>query len=318
MSLSTFTPEGICPDGPNDPRLPCRNARSGSASAVAGKLGDTRLTVCMAWLATSVLIGVSIHARAADDERGLDQTSTTSEAPGPSPDQPSVTPYRPTVSNPADLSAPGWLEAELGGLRSYNEDHSRSDNVPWLLKYAFDENYGLLLGGGGYVSSQVPGAPSQASFGDTFLEWKQRFPVSDTAAFGVEAGVVAPTASHNLGAGKPQWLVNGIFSTDLGALHLDVNLAETRGGETPVQVSPWQTAWAAAISRPLAGNWGGAFELSGTYQQGAPTQSQALFALSYNWSRQLVLDCGAAYGLTHAAHDRSLFAGATFMIGRLR
>jgi hypothetical protein len=318
MNLSTFTPEGICPDGPNDPQFPCRNARFGSASAVAGKLGDTRLTVCLAWLATSVLIGVSIHARAADDERGLDQTSTTSEAPAPSPDQPSVTPYRPTVSNPADLSAPGWLEGELGGLRSYNEDHSRSDNVPWLLKYAFDENYGLLLGGGGYVSSQVPGAPTQASFGDTYLEWKQRFPVSDTAAFGVEAGVVAPTAAHDLGAGKPQWLVNGIFSTDLGALHLDVNLAETHGGETPVQVSPWQTGWAAAISRPLAGNWGGAFELSGTYQQGAPTQSQALFALNYNWSRQLVLDCGAAYGLTHAAHDRSLFAGATFMIGRLR
>jgi hypothetical protein len=319
MSLEISTPEAVCPDSSNDRRHAHHNARFGPASCVEGKLcRDRSRAVCFAWLATFLLIGVSIHACAADDERSVDQTSETSDRSGPSPDESSVTPYRPTVSNPADLSAPGWVEAEVGGLRSYNEDNSRNDAVPWLLKYAFDENYGLLLGGGGYVSSQVPGAPGQASFGDTFLEWKQRFPVSDTAAFGVEAGVVAPTASHDLGAGKAQWLVNGIFSTDLGAMHLDVNLAETHGGDAPVHVSPWQTGWAAAISRPLAGNWGGAFELSGIYQQGAATQSQALFALSYNWSRQLVLDCGAAYGLTHAAHDRSLFAGATFLIGRLR
>jgi hypothetical protein len=267
---------------------------------------------------TLVLAGISILACAADDERSFDQPPAGSQASGPSPEEPAVTPYRPTVSNPADLSAPGWLEAELGGQRSYNEDHSRGENVPWLLKYAFDENHGLLLGGGGYVSAQVPGAPSQASFGDTYLEWKQRFPVSDSAAFGIEAGVVAPTATHNLGAGKAQWLVNGIFSTDLGALHLDANLGETHGGDAPPTVSSWQTGWAAAISRPIAGNWGAAFELSGIYQQGTATQSQALVALSYNWSRQLVLDCGAAYGLTHAAHDRSLFAGATFLIGRLR
>jgi len=232
--------------------------------------------------------------------------------------EPGVTPYRPTVSNPADLSAPGWFEGELGGLRTLNQDRSRNDSVPWLLKYALDENYGLLLGGNGYVSQELPGVPTQQSFGDTSLEWKQRFPISDHAAFGIEAGVLVPTASHDLGAGKAQWLLNGIFSTDLGAAHLDVNLAETHGGDTPPQVSLWQTGWAAAISRPLAGNWGGAFELSGIYQQGAPSQSQALFALNYNWSRQLVLDCGAAYGLTHAAHDRSLFAGATFLIGRLR
>jgi len=232
--------------------------------------------------------------------------------------EPSVTPYRPTVSNPADLSAPGWFEGELGGLRTLNQDHSRNGSVPWLLKYALDENYGLLLGGNGYVSQELPGVPTQQSFGDTSLEWKQRFPISDHAAFGIEAGVLVPTASHDLGVGKPQWLLNGIFSTDLGAAHLDVNLVEAHGGAQPAEVSPWQTTWAAAISRPLAGNWGGAFELSGVHQQGVATQSQALFALNYNWSRQLVLDCGAAYGLTHAAHDRSLFAGATFLIGRLR
>ena len=280
-----------------------RRAHSGaSAGAGTGATRDSLGSVRVGLLLAAILSASSLQSRAADDENA----------------EPTVTPYRPTVSNPADLSAPGWLEGELGGLRSLNQDHSRDGSVPWLLKYALDENYGLLFGGNAYVRQQLPGAPAQSSFGDTSIEWKQRFPISDKAAFAVEAGVLMPTASHDLGVGNPQWLVNGIFSSDLGEFHLDVNLEEARGEEVPIGVSSWQTTWAAAISRPLAGNWGSAFELSGTHQSGAATQSQALFALNYNWSRRLVLDGGLSYGLTHAAHDRGFFAGATFLIGRLR
>jgi len=232
-------------------------------------------------------------------------------------DDPSVTPYRPTVSNPADLSVPGWLEAEFGGLRTLGEDHSRSDSVPWLLKYAFDEDHGLLLGGSAYVSARMPGSARQDGFGDTSLEWKQRFPVSDKTAFGIEAGVITPTAESALGVGKPVWLVNGIFSADLGALHLDLNLGEAHASAHDANASPWQTAWAAAISWPLSDAWGTALELSGTRQRGSATTSQALGALNYNLSHRVSLDTGVAYGLTRAAHDRSLFAGATVLLGRL-
>jgi len=232
-------------------------------------------------------------------------------------DDPSVTPYRPTVSNPADLPVPGWLEAEFGGLRTLGEDHSRTDSVPWLLKYAFDEDNGLLLGGNAYVSAQAPGAPRQSGVGDTSLEWKQRFAVNDKTAFGVEAGIIAPTAAHAAGVGKPVWLINGIFSADLGALHLDLNLGDAHASAHDRNSSPWQTTWATAISWPLGEKWGGAFELSGTHQRGNATTSQALIAINYNLSHRVSLDAGAAYGLTQAAHDRSLFAGATVLLGRL-
>ena len=248
----------------------------------------------------SVLAGLCCGAQAASDDN-----------------DPSVTPYRPTVSNPADLPVPGWLEAEFGGLRTFGEDHSRSDSVPWLLKYAFDENHGLLLGGNAYVSAQAPGISRQSGVGDTSLEWKQRFPVSDKAAFGIEAGVIAPTAAHALGIGKPTWLINGIFSTDIGALHLDLNLADAHASAHDATSSPWQTTWAAAISRPLTEDWGAALELSGTHQRGNATTSQALVAVNYNLSHRVVLDTGAAYGLTRAAHDRSVFAGATVLLGQL-
>lgn len=233
-------------------------------------------------------------------------------------DEPSVTPYRPTVSNPADLPAPGWLEGEFGGARTFGEGASRSDAVPWLLKYAFDDDHGLLVGGDAYVHERVTGLRADDGVGDTFVEWKQRFKVAEHAAFGIEAGVALPTAGAGLGIGTPQTLVNGIFSAGIAAAHVDVNLGFTHGGEQPAGASRWQSSWASAISLPIAQDFSAAFELSGTHQRGAPTQSQSLLAFAWNVSHRLALDAGASYGLTRNAHDRTLFAGATVLIGRLR
>lgn len=232
-------------------------------------------------------------------------------------DEPQATPYRPTVSNPADLPAPGWLEAEFGGLRVLGQDRSRSDSVPWLVKYAFDADHGLLLGGNAYVSERAPGDMAAHGVGDTTVEWKQRFAVDDKMAFGIEAGVTVPTAHADLGNGKPVWLVNGIVSRDIGAAHLDVNLGEAHYANHDVGVSAWQQSFAAAVSWPFGPDFGGAVELSGTHQAGVPTQSQALAALNYNLSPRVVFDAGVARGLSHNAHDRSVFAGATVLLGRL-
>lgn len=232
-------------------------------------------------------------------------------------DAPTATPYRPTASNPADLPVLGWLEAEFGGLRVFGEDRSRSDSVPWLLKYAFDEDRGLLFGGNAYVAESVPGAATLRGVGDTMLEWKQRFDAGDAGAFGIEAGVTLPTAHHDLGAGKPQWLANGIYSRDLGAAHLDVNFGVAHAAQHDAGTSAWQHSGAAAISWSFSPVWGGALEISGAQQRGAGTQSQALAALNYNLSPRVVFDAGLARGLTHGAHDRSVFAGATVLLGRL-
>ena len=229
-----------------------------------------------------------------------------------------VTPYRPTVSNPAELPVPGWLEAEFGGLRVFGADHSRADSVPWLLKYAFDADHGLLLGGDAYVAQDAPGSASLHGVGDTSLAWKQRFDAGPAGAFGLEAGVTLPSARRGLGVGKPQWQANGIYSRDLGAAHVDVNLGLAHAARHAAGSSAWQQAYAAALSWPLGSQWGGALEVSGAHQRGLPAQAQALAALNYNVSPRVVLDAGAARGLCHQAHDRSVFAGATVLLGRLR
>jgi len=67
-----------------------------------------------------------------------------------------VTPYRPSVSSPAQLPAPGQLELEIGGLRTQNSGQKR-DSLPYQLKLGFNPEWGILLGGEAYVSAQNAG-----------------------------------------------------------------------------------------------------------------------------------------------------------------
>src|SRR5664279_5250498 len=56
--------------------------------------------------------------------------------------EPSTTPYRPSVSTPAALSAPGWLEIEAG----FEHDHAGAgmrDSVPATFKLAFSPDWGV-------------------------------------------------------------------------------------------------------------------------------------------------------------------------------
>ncbi|TFG59755.1 MAG: hypothetical protein E4H32_09650, partial [Nitrospirales bacterium] len=57
--------------------------------------------------------------------------------------EPSATPYRPTLSNPAQLSAPGYVEMEMGwqSLKEKSTDDYRH-TVPYLFKLAFSDNIG--------------------------------------------------------------------------------------------------------------------------------------------------------------------------------
>src|SRR5438445_5330895 len=68
-----------------------------------------------------------------------------------------VTPYRPTVSNPASLPHAGWIEGEFGALATHAEDGSHSGTVPWLVKLALADDYGILVGGNAYAISSPVG-----------------------------------------------------------------------------------------------------------------------------------------------------------------
>src|SRR5882672_7562307 len=162
-------------------------------------------------------------------------------------DAPEVTPYRPTVSNPAALSAPGLLEFEGGVTRSRGDAGMPEFSLPYLFKYAFTENAGVLLGGDAYLREEDAGGNLVTGVGDTVAEVKLRHGLTDSVAIGVEAGVRFPTARAGLGAGKSDYLVNGIVSAESGELNFDVNLAYTRLGSVDPGEGRGEIDWATAV-----------------------------------------------------------------------
>lgn len=222
-------------------------------------------------------------------------------------DEPEVTPYRPTVSNPAQLSTPGQLELEFGGLESQSGS-ARRGSLPYLFKLAFDEEWGVLLGGEALVRNADSGV-IDTGIGDTNITLKRAFLIDEKTAFGLELNVKAPTAKSPIGTGKTDYGINGIVSRDLGSVHMDVNLNVTRIGTADSATGNVQTGYAAAFSFPVAQQWGMDAELSGTHRNLVPDTAQFLVAATYSPSRSMTLDFGVIRGLNSATPDWAIFSG---------
>ena len=229
---------------------------------------------------------------------------------------PAVVPYRPSVSTPATLTAPGWLEVEAGLQRS-RDDGSRRDSLPYTLKLAFTPDWGIRIGGDAAVR-EADASGSRSGFGDTSVVLKRRFAINDASAFGLEGSAKFATARDGLGSGHSDYGVNGIYSSDFAPdWHLDVNLNATRLGDRGAGLARVQTGWAFSVSRTLSEKWGIGGELSGTHRGGTPSTSQVLVAASYSVSPQVVFDAGVARGLTSASGTWTFMTGLTFLAGRL-
>lgn len=231
---------------------------------------------------------------------------------------PAVTPYRPSVSTPAALSAPGWLEVETGLQSTGAVDPARRESLPYTLKLAFTPDWGIRIGGDALVRQRSADGSSLRGGGDTTIVLKRRLAVNDASAFGLELGVKLPTARNGLGTGHNDAGLNGIYSADFaGKWHADLNLNVNRLGGVDPGVGRWQKGWAAALSRNLTERWGIVGELSGTHQAGNGSTSQALVAASCSVSPAITLDLGVSKGLTAASGAWSVFSGVTFLAARL-
>jgi len=232
-------------------------------------------------------------------------------------EEPSVTPYRPTVSNPAQLSYPGWLEIESGWNRTKANDNSWRNNLPYTLKLAFNQDFGIMLGGDAYIAqTDLTGARLSGS-GDTLLLIKQRWDGNENSAFGVEYGVKTATAKVGLGSGKTDYIVNGIYSTELNGHTIDLNLGITQLGIVQVNERKQQLGWATTWSRGISDEWTLGAELSGSARQGTPPVNQFLVAASYATSRRVVWDFGVAAGTSNAAQKWNAFFGVAFLAGKV-
>ena len=226
-----------------------------------------------------------------------------------------VTPYRPSVSSPAQLPAAGQLEMELGGLSSKSDD-GRRNSLPYALKLGFNEQWGVVISGESYVSAPADAGRAHG-FGDTLFVLKRAFLLGDAAALGLELGAKAPTARDDIGSGRADYSLNGIYSQDLGSVHMDANLNATRLGAYEPGSGRTQTGLSASFSVPVGEHWGATGELSGTRRSGAASTAQVLLAASYSPGKRLTLDAGFAHGLNPATPQWSFFSGAVFPLGQL-
>lgn len=229
---------------------------------------------------------------------------------------PAATPYRPTVSNPAELSAPGWLEVEAGLARTKGSDATWQNDTPWLLKLAFTEDFGVMLGGDARVRQTDANGTVLSGQGDTSLAFKHHWAVDENSAFGLEWGAKFATAAAGIGTDKRDYSLNGIYSRDIGKTRIDANLGATRLGLLEDGLAHWQYPWAVAISHPISNDFSLALEASGVSRRGTSPSTQLLFAASYSVSKRLVLDCGMVSGVSQTAPKWSAFMGATYLAAR--
>ena len=244
--------------------------------------------------------------------------TTLSWADQENADSPAVTPYRPSVSTPAALSAPGWLEAEVGVLRAGAPGAGARASLAYTLKLAFSPDWGVRVGGEALVRAENPQREAVIGFGDTSLVLKRRWAVNEASALGLELGGTIASARAGLGSGSggTDVSLNSIYSADVGVLHTDVNLMFTRLSQIEADQDRVQTLWAVALSGIVGSRWGWIGELSGTRQRGAAPRAQGLCALSFSPARRVTWDGGVAKGLTSGSASWSVFLGGTALVGR--
>lgn len=230
-------------------------------------------------------------------------------------DEDAITPYRPSVSSPAQLPAPGQVELELGGIHARSAN-ARRTGLPYQLKLAFNADWGVLLGGEAQVW-QYDGVDHVRGVGDTSMVLKRAWVVDDASAFGMEFGVKFPTAKGTIGSGRADYTVNTIYSRDLGAVHMDANLNATRLGLVDAGTARRQYGLSASFSAPLSEHWGITGEMSGTHRGGVDNSLQVLAALAYSPTQRLTFDIGVARSPRPSPAGTSVFAGVVFPITKL-
>ena len=214
------------------------------------------------------------------------------------------------------MSYPGQLELELGGQHTKTGD-ARSDSLPYLFKLGLSEQWGVLLGGEALVSQRDESGARERGIGDTSITLKRASLVDDATAFGLELSAKVPTAKDTIGSGQADYTLNGIWSQDLGGVHMDANLNATRVGAAEPGSARIQTGLSAAFSLPLNEHWSSVAELSGTRRGGVPSTAQFLAAAVYMPDKRLAIDFGFTCGLNSASQDWSVFTGVVVPLARL-
>jgi len=236
-------------------------------------------------------------------------------APDTSP--PAVNPGRPTVTDPASLTAPGWLETEFGLTK--NLDRDRTFSTPLLLKLTSRNNHlQYRLAVDGLIAPGVGGS----GFGDTYAGLHYLFVPQSKAGFDIAGRVTVkiPTAPAFLGTRKFDYNLLLLASRDFSPmLHGDFNLGFTNLSRQGAPGTDNQILASASFTAPIkGGRWAYTNEIVYTSPlQGVHSQLTTMHGFTYAVHRYDVYDVAVQWQLHGDGATWQVLLGKTFFFGRL-
>lgn len=253
----------------------------------------------------------------------------TSDAPArstkaPAPDNlPTVNPYRPTVTDPASLTAPGYLEMEVGGADQHGGAGThRAFSTPTVLKLTnLSKRLEFHVGYGGYLHLTGDDGVTSTGRGDLVPGVQYLFTAQTPKTYDIAARAEykIPAAGRGLGTGKTDYDLLLLASKDYNnTLHGDYNIGIYQLGRASGRGVATQYLASAAFSTKLSDKLTLQDELyafSGSSETN--TIVSTLHALGYQPARNLAFDAGIDIGISHAAPKYTVLFGSTFFVGKL-
>jgi len=234
----------------------------------------------------------------------------------------SVTPNRPGVADPADVTKKGVLEIEYGWERAFRGAEFKTLTVATgLIRFGLAEDLELRLGMDNYLSQRSEDPEGRRSgVGDTSPGFKYRFLRQDgfwpALAFSYEIKVPTASRKKGLGSGRTDHNLAFLASTEL--LGLDSELSYFLGwiGKEGRRGFDDSHVWALSFSRSLFGPLGISGEIYGGPRLNRETPSivSTDWALTYALTPRVVFDVGVDIGLNSSANDITYFAGMTLAL----
>jgi hypothetical protein len=225
-----------------------------------------------------------------------------------------VVPGRPSVTDPAAISAVGVLETELGLANMHIRSDESNITSPVVLKFSVSDRIQLRASSDGLEKRISGPSASRLDFTNLSLGVQylllSRDRMDADAALRVESIVL--NEDNNFLTSNFRFV--GLFGKDFGDPHLDFNLAYTYlGYELPSRRSQWQIS--AALDGAILGQWRWAGELR-EIRSNDFKPVYGLAAVTYQPCRSISWDFGMEFGLNNDAPRYTLFAGVVFILLR--
>ncbi len=232
---------------------------------------------------------------------------------------PALNPGRPTITDPAALTAPGWLETELGIQQDLNRD--RIFGTPLLFKLT-DRNHRLQyrLASDGYLRL----GDRTDGIGDTYAALHYLLTPMTKSGFDVAARFTLkfPTARRPLGGTQkfdPGLLLIASRDFTKWGLHGDFNFGLSSLSRTALRGTDTSMLLTASLTVPIrGGRWAYTNELVYTSPiLGQRASVTTMHGFTYAVHRYEVYDVALQWGLHGDGASFQILFGRTFFLGKL-